>query len=313
MLNSKRNTNHDLNIEEMQKDKYWDDLECMDNFILQKNRFTNICRLKGNSFISTGTEGDMRATLRRLSGGIGSIHAQYGDVIGVHRLGGFDRLGYDHYGIYESDNCVYEYAASKGDFFGDIKVKRTTLKEFVGDSGNYFVLTFPESYGKPGKISMPVDSIFTGNSTESNPTTDGIKTNICENDSVKCDDVYKLRSPKETIERAQKRLNEKEYNLITNNCEHYAIWCKTGINDSHQVDEMTDIPTHSKVVEQKYAVYKNIKGKLIWDYLLYNEIYFEAKDGYYKTLFWAYSDKKTECEWKKLIRGENKELQIIGE
>ena len=35
-------------------------------------------------------------------------------------------------------------------------------------------------------------------------------------------------SPEETVERACSRLGEKGYNLITNNCDHFATWCKTG-------------------------------------------------------------------------------------
>jgi Lecithin retinol acyltransferase len=30
------------------------------------------------------------------------------------------------------------------------------------------------------------------------------------------------------IKRAESRLGESEYNLLFNNCEHFAVWCKTG-------------------------------------------------------------------------------------
>jgi hypothetical protein len=43
--------------------------------------------------------------------------------------------------------------------------------------------------------------------------------------------------PDVTIERAESRLGEKKYNLLFNNCEHFATWCKTGINDSKQIRE----------------------------------------------------------------------------
>ncbi len=48
----------------------------------------------------------------------------------------------------------------------------------------------------------------------------------------------KVYSPDETVERAFSRLGEREYNLVTNNCEHFAIWCKTGISESKQVDNV---------------------------------------------------------------------------
>jgi len=43
-------------------------------------------------------------------------------------------------------------------------------------------------------------------------------------------------SPEETVNRARSRLGEKEYNLLFNNCEHFALWCKYGTSKSVQVD-----------------------------------------------------------------------------
>ena len=44
-------------------------------------------------------------------------------------------------------------------------------------------------------------------------------------------------SGEETVHRARSRLGEKDYNLIFNNCEHFALWCKTGRNRSVQVEK----------------------------------------------------------------------------
>ena len=41
--------------------------------------------------------------------------------------------------------------------------------------------------------------------------------------------------PDVVVARAKSRLGEKDYNLLTNNCEHFACWCKTGISDSKQI------------------------------------------------------------------------------
>ena len=41
--------------------------------------------------------------------------------------------------------------------------------------------------------------------------------------------------PDVVVERAKSRLGENDYNLLFNNCEHFANWCKTGISDSKQV------------------------------------------------------------------------------
>ena len=50
----------------------------------------------------------------------------------------------------------------------------------------------------------------------------------------------KLYTPEETVRRARSKLGESEYNLIFNNCEHFAIWCKTGVSKFEQVDEIID-------------------------------------------------------------------------
>jgi hypothetical protein len=46
------------------------------------------------------------------------------------------------------------------------------------------------------------------------------------------------------VERAESRLGEQKYNLLFNNCEHFASWCKTGIGYSKQVTDF--IPNISK-------------------------------------------------------------------
>ena len=43
-----------------------------------------------------------------------------------------------------------------------------------------------------------------------------------------------------TLRRAMGRLGEQDYNLLFNNCEHFATWCKTGRHRSGQVDSMLE-------------------------------------------------------------------------
>ena len=40
-----------------------------------------------------------------------------------------------------------------------------------------------------------------------------------------------------TLRRAMGRLGEQNYNLLFNNCEHFAHWCKTGSHRSRQVEQ----------------------------------------------------------------------------
>ena len=41
--------------------------------------------------------------------------------------------------------------------------------------------------------------------------------------------------PEEVVRRAESKLGETKYNLASNNCEHFATWCKTGRHKSSQV------------------------------------------------------------------------------
>lgn len=47
--------------------------------------------------------------------------------------------------------------------------------------------------------------------------------------------------PEVVVKRSFSRLGENKYNLLFNNCEHFASWCKIGISESKQVKDF--IPT----------------------------------------------------------------------
>ena len=50
--------------------------------------------------------------------------------------------------------------------------------------------------------------------------------------------MHENSSPTEiTLTRAISRIGEKRYNLLFNNCEHFATWCKTGKHRSHQMED----------------------------------------------------------------------------
>jgi len=59
------------------------------------------------------------------------------------------------------------------------------------------------------------------------------------------DGITRVRNPDATlaqraaaVDRAASRIGERSYNLILNNCEHFANWCATGVAISHQVVEV---------------------------------------------------------------------------
>lgn len=115
---------------------------------------------------------------------------------------------YEHFAVYIGKGLVVHYASDDGDWGGDVRVRKAALDDFVADSDGYRICRFPKS--------MPIAG-------------------------------YHLYSHKETVERALSRLGETDYSLFSNNCEHFAIWCRTGLSMSKQVEEflreiVRDIP-----------------------------------------------------------------------
>ena len=150
------------------------------------------------------------------------VQAQYGDIIGVVRRGGT----YVHYGIYVSDTCIVHYNIPASKTIGHATVHATNLRNFLRDDPEYFVLDFPKPYQPPvalgGQNSTNHINSYSEELARSLQQTYG----------------YHLYTPEETVARARSRLGETNYNLFTNNCEHFAIWCKTGVSESLQVTGM---------------------------------------------------------------------------
>ena len=275
---------------------FWDVLAERNGYRLEQNKITGHCRILDEHSIRVawGPKDLMEEELRRLANG--PVRLRYGDVIGVHRYGGV----YDHYGVYESDACVYEYAAADGDF-GEPFIHRTTIEKFIGDSENCFVLRFPRRHEAPEKVEADIrrivspppslrtrvkmaqirnadtivsaripdevwramgidpsssgahgiseedaaraaqalERLFHTDVTGLDAVIAGVQTAVRLLPSSSCG-TYHLYSPTETIQRARRRLGEAQYNLLTNNCEHYALWCKTGIAESYQVNALRD-------------------------------------------------------------------------
>ena len=45
-----------------------------------------------------------------------------------------------------------------------------------------------------------------------------------------------MYSPQEIVRRARSRIGENDYRLLTNNCEHFCNWCRSGVSRSQQVE-----------------------------------------------------------------------------
>ena len=57
-----------------------------------------------------------------------------------------------------------------------------------------------------------------------------------ENDPVYVIEHDRCFDPEEVVSRANSKIGRTDYNPVTNNCEHFALWCKTGISSSEQVN-----------------------------------------------------------------------------
>ena len=164
-----------------------------------------------------------------LTAGAVNIHkhaheSQNGDVIRVNR--GL----YSHYGVYVADcEHVIHYTGATGpDDFNGI-VRETSLTEFLNGAKTFNVCNFPEN---PQNLSLYFYSKKGGGIFQ---LWQAIK-------AFKLKD-YHLYSGDETVERARNKLGQGGYNLALNNCEHFAVWCKTGVSSSSQVNNILDLIT----------------------------------------------------------------------
>lgn len=226
----------------MDKEYCWEDLDYAGDFTLQRHVVDGTCRIvdRHGTVVDRGTQEQLEqsmvrraaqaAALRDAGGivmpGTGTVvqpvQAQYGDIIGVVRASG----AYEHYGIYLSDTCVVHYAVPITQTIGHATVHATSLRNFLRQDTEYFVLDFPRPYQPPVRI---------GNQG-SVPHTESVSEELARH--LQQQYGYHLYTPEETVARARSRLGETSYNILTNNCEHFVIWCKTGVSESLQISGM---------------------------------------------------------------------------
>lgn len=199
---------------------------------------------------STGAKKTSTRNSDVLTGGSGNEYdLKPGTVIGV------DRGLYKHYAIYAGRGFVIHYASATADFGDSMCVRKTGFKNFIKNALEFFICDFPDSHGRPLEKKKSAD-IFS-------PLTTGFGGGLFEgskNPLTALLDIYelfkkisyRLYSPVETLRRAKSRLGESSYNLIFNNCEHFVVWCKTGVSESHQVNAVIRVITGSgEVIKTK--------------------------------------------------------------
>lgn len=139
--------------------------------------------------------------------------ARYGDVISV------DRTFYDHFGVYSGNNRVIHYVKVGSLCEGEIQ--ETSADRFLDGDDAITIHHFPTT--KAGLLALLKLKNNQGSSLAK----------IFDADHVA---QYKLYSPGETVQRARSKIGTGDYSIFGHNCEHFAIWCKTGVEQSKQVD-----------------------------------------------------------------------------
>lgn len=148
---------------------------------------------------------------------------KFGDIIYV------DRGLYNHFGVFCDRKSIIHFSSIDSDIGSNNEIIETDIETFKRNDKWVYKLIFPEEYGDPTPV---------------------LTTGFAPNDNVSIRKYlrflknyrkYYLYSPEETVSRAKSKIGTKGYNLFTNNCEHFAIWCKTNISESHQINDLLDI------------------------------------------------------------------------
>lgn len=255
---------------------FWETLDESDRLRLQQNRFTEHCRILDlkNRRIAWGVRKRMEDLFAFLTWKDCLLP---GDVICVRRDAGIKGITlYEHYGIYAGEDEVIHYASPTGDLneLDDIAVRKQPMEMFLRESDTFYVLHFP-TITPDDELKYFVNfisgfgSILAFNSllfpltflnlslsfplalksvTEINKLIYGLK---------KAE--YRLFSHEESLRRAISRLGERAYNLITNNCEHLAMWSRIGWEESTQVNRVlqTGVVNIAAKIPLKAEILKN--------------------------------------------------------
>lgn len=166
---------------------------------------------------------------------------KFGDVIYVERDCGI--FGYKHFGVYSGNRKVIHYAKTGGDAFDGV-IRETSLTKFLDGDTNCYVCLFDEDGRRHGSENALLPSgIFGAATVAPRMSVFDLLIGAKEIYDLLFGEEAKLYSAKETVERARSRIGERGYNLLLNNCEHFAVWCKTGVEKSEQVEEIIRLVT----------------------------------------------------------------------
>lgn len=153
-------------------------------------------------------------------------YLKVGDVIGAPYTQKDLLIPYEHYGIYIGNDKVIHFASKKEGV--PKSVHKTSLASFASkQTGTFFLIDFDKYFEEiPINLMIPVLALIA----------------ITRRKNI---------SAKETVRRAKSKLGETGYSLPFNNCEHFAMWCKTGSAECNQLNIANEL--------DNYRVYFSLK------------------------------------------------------
>lgn len=232
-------SNANIKFPTMGGEVFWDNLAECDGWKIQQNKLTEHIRIldAGNNRVAWGDLDELTKLLSEsnvLKPVAGNKKAwagcRKGDVIATERMDGV----YSHYAVYVGNGRVIHYSADDGDFIGGPYIHEASFYEFLRESKDYYILDFKDDYESRVERLRPAD-VIGGAGLLIAPDSIGFVLRLIESLNRL---NYHLYTPEETVQRARSKIGERQYNLVFNNCEHFAVWCKTGLSESRQINEL---------------------------------------------------------------------------
>ncbi|SDB13767.1 lecithin retinol acyltransferase family protein [Butyrivibrio sp. INlla16] len=213
----------------MDKEIFWDTSRSEKGWKLQKHSITGHARILNEKGIrmAWGACDEMNDFFDKLIKPWKGC--KKGDILAVQRYGGI----YSHYAVYIGYGKVIHFAQEEKDgIAGACNIHKADFSEFLKTDTCYEIIHFPEDGSDPVHECVNLNDIDNRNAYETVNLIPGLKA------AMRNLKGYHLYSAKETVERAKSRIGETKYNLALNNCEHFALWCKTGLKESSQVEDL---------------------------------------------------------------------------
>ncbi len=161
-------------------------------------------------------------------------------------------MHYKHYGICSYDSYprrVIHYV-KEGEFRAGFRfgangieceveypgvLRETSLQEFLDYSSKCYICEFNESGYKTGFV-------------EAKKHSGALEMRMCFSDRAmeatfsRNEEDRRLMTPEETVNRAREAMKGNiKWRPLVNNCEHFAMWCKTGVATSEQTDGLNRV------------------------------------------------------------------------